>query len=256
MHEWCFLSNKMHIGGHMIKIAICEDHWEVANDLEEIVNLYLKIQQLTGEVDTFYNGEDFINHSQFLSQYHLLLLDIEMPKFNGLQIAETIRDKRKYDLPIIFISGKDNYFKDLLNLQISSFIQKPYSNEDVFRALDIALGQLQLPTLFFPFSYQKKEFYIAISTILYFESSGRYIIIHTTMENHTFIGSLSDLFNILDSDIFVRINRWEIVNMNHIYKLQPDNIFLSSGDSLIISRSYKNEVLMKFSKYMRKATNA
>lgn len=64
--------------------------------------------------------------------YDLCLLDIMMPKKDGLSLAEDIR-KINEDIPIVFLTAKDNVEDKITGLRLGAddYITKPFSSEEL-----------------------------------------------------------------------------------------------------------------------------
>jgi len=74
----------------------------------------------------------------------LVISDIVMPGMNG---REFIKEVRQWDmeLPVIFISGKDNISKkDLGNT--SAFIEKPFSKDTLLKTIHKVLSSVAAPS--------------------------------------------------------------------------------------------------------------
>jgi CheY-like chemotaxis protein/HPt (histidine-containing phosphotransfer) domain-containing protein len=69
----------------------------------------------------------------------IILLDVEMPKMNGFQFAENVRNHQKFsDIPIIMITfcvGEEQK-KLAEKLRIQKFMSKPYQELDLLEAID------------------------------------------------------------------------------------------------------------------------
>src|SRR5271165_5905265 len=57
----------------------------------------------------------------------LAILDIKMPRMNGMEVLRQLRQKS--DLPVIFLTSKDNEIDELFGLKMGAddFIRKPFS---------------------------------------------------------------------------------------------------------------------------------
>lgn len=103
-----------------MKLLLIEDDLEICQMIKDF---------LVGEdfeVVVTFNGED--GCSEFSKgTYDLVLLDIMMPKLNGMEVMQYIR--MKSTVPIIIISAKDtDYDKSLgLGLGADDYITKPFS---------------------------------------------------------------------------------------------------------------------------------
>ena len=87
-----------------LKIAVCDDD---KNDQDYVIKL---IREWASSTDRKIDIKTFISAEQFLFQYseekdfQILILDIEMGKMNGVELAKELR-KANGDLQIVFVTG-------------------------------------------------------------------------------------------------------------------------------------------------------
>jgi DNA-binding response OmpR family regulator len=104
----------------MSKILLIEDDIEI----NKMIKNYLEKDANT--VDSEFNGVDGI--SRFISsQYDLVILDIMMPKLNGLEVIKIIRNASNIPILIISAKDKDHDKADGLDLGADDYISKPFS---------------------------------------------------------------------------------------------------------------------------------
>ena len=99
-----------------MRIAVCDDNIEFLNQIEDIVMCTYKEMQIEIKVSRFQNGQDLLaemNKSEV--DVDLLLLDIDMPKVSGLEVAKRIREMGK-ECILIFISSYENYVFDTFEI--------------------------------------------------------------------------------------------------------------------------------------------
>ncbi|MFR5266651.1 response regulator transcription factor [Clostridium sp.] len=104
----------------MGKILIVDDDIEIA----ELISDSLMDEGL--EVIKAYNGEEAISVTKKEKKIELIILDIMMPKMDGLEFCRRIRDK--VSCPIIFLTAKKNTLDTLLGLEMGGddYITKPF----------------------------------------------------------------------------------------------------------------------------------
>lgn len=82
------------------------------------------------EVFTAYDGEEAV---QITDEIHpdLILLDLMLPKMDGLDVCREIR--KKYDMPIIMVTAKDSEIDKILGLELGAddYVTKPFSNREL-----------------------------------------------------------------------------------------------------------------------------
>lgn len=104
----------------MYNILVVEDEKEIAAALE----VYLKNQN--HRVFKAYDGEEALAVFE-REEIHLVLMDIMMPRLDGIQATLKIREKS--NVPIIFLSAKSEDTDKILGLNIGAddYITKPFN---------------------------------------------------------------------------------------------------------------------------------
>jgi DNA-binding LytR/AlgR family response regulator len=80
-------------------------------------------------VKAFNDSEKFVESLTSLD-YNLCILDIEMPKLNGIQVAKLLKDKA-----VIFTTAYKEYAADAFDLNAIDYIQKPIQKERFEKAI-------------------------------------------------------------------------------------------------------------------------
>lgn len=108
----------------------------IAEDSSVILNLTKKIlEQQSFEISSAKDGEELMNTIEAES-FDLLLLDINIPKKDGMQCAREIRalsDEDKAKMPIFAITGNAmNYtVDDFASVGINEYLQKPVNFDEL-----------------------------------------------------------------------------------------------------------------------------
>jgi len=106
----------------MYRIFILEDDMKLAEIMGENLQKYNY---------TYHICEDFSSVLEEMNRYdpHLVLLDINLPMYDGFYWCSQIRNVS--NIPIIFISSRDSKMDQImaLNMGGDDFIQKPFSME-------------------------------------------------------------------------------------------------------------------------------
>lgn len=82
------------------------------------------------DVVTAYDGEEALKKVEAESP-DLILLDLMLPKIDGLEVARQIR--KEYDTPIIMLTAKDSEIDKVLGLELGAddYVTKPFSNREL-----------------------------------------------------------------------------------------------------------------------------
>jgi DNA-binding response OmpR family regulator len=117
----------------MKKILVVDDE----EDLCEILQFNLKNSGYN--VDVAYSSEEAF--AKLKNNYDLLLLDVMMGGISGFKLAELIRQEYHNDVPIMFITARDNESDTLkgFNLGADDYISKPFSIKEVIARVNAVL---------------------------------------------------------------------------------------------------------------------
>ena len=114
----------------------------VADDDAALLNTLLHILRAEGhEVVTLPSGEQLLERLE-RDQPDLLLLDIMMPKVDGLQLLELVRnDPRWHDLPVLMISSMppEEATSRSLGLGADDFVSKPFRVKELMARIHARL---------------------------------------------------------------------------------------------------------------------
>ena len=85
-----------------MRIAICEDEEFIQNSIEKNVEKCLEITGMAGKCECFVSAEELLEKGNM--PYALYILDVEMKKLSGLELAEHIRTEDR-NAVIIFMTN-------------------------------------------------------------------------------------------------------------------------------------------------------
>ncbi|MCL1982368.1 MAG: response regulator transcription factor [Clostridiales bacterium] len=103
-----------------MNILICDDDKEIVNAIE----VYLKNEGY--EIFKAYDGLEALDAIE-KNDIHLVLMDIMMPKLDGMRATMMIREER--NIPIIMLSAKSEDYDKItgLNMGADDYITKPFN---------------------------------------------------------------------------------------------------------------------------------
>ena len=129
----------------MIKVLIADDHAIVRKGLRQVV----KEQAAYMEVDEAEDGQEVLEKIH-AGHWDVLVLDISMPKRNGLDILQEIRHS-KPNLPVLILSvhPEEQYAVRVLKAGASGYMSKDCAPDELVRAIEkvVAGGKYVSATL-------------------------------------------------------------------------------------------------------------
>lgn len=162
----------------------------------------------------------------------LLMLDIQMPGMNGLDMLKIIGDSG-ISVHVIFVTAFDQFAIDAFHREAFDYLLKPVSVEEVRESVHrlirrLEKGQNPEPTgkLLSHFTREKIQIpdrtgitYYEPEEILYIEASGNYSLFHTTRGNNMATKQLGYFEEMLAGYGFIRTSRSVLINPRYLTRL-------------------------------------
>ncbi|MDS1004991.1 response regulator transcription factor [Clostridium sporogenes] len=117
---------------HKGKILIVEDEVKISRFLQ------LELEYEGYEIEKAYDGREGLNKA-LNEKYDLILLDIMLPKLNGMEVCRRIRQIS--DMAIIMLTAKDETTDIVMGLDTGAddYITKPFAIEELLARIRVAL---------------------------------------------------------------------------------------------------------------------
>lgn len=231
-----------------LKIAICDDEASQREHLLGMVEAWAGRNRHLTEVKQYTQAKDFFFDYTEEKDFDILLLDIEMPGMNGIELAKKVRLENTA-VQIVFITGYYEYFSDGFDVSALHYLLKPVNKDKLCPVLDRAANNL---------AYRQKSVLVAdgeasvkvpLSDIIYVESENVYIILHTLHEKYRTRMALGKFAEQLD-ETFFKVHRSYVVNLKYIQKITRAQITMANGDRIPVSRGLYGDVHAALVKYL------
>jgi len=234
----------------MIHIAICDDDANIVEGHKKTVEECLSKQQSAGQITTYTSSDNLLyDIEEDNMHYDLLLLDIEMPGFTGMEVAEKIRPYLP-NAKVIFITTHIEFAIDAFELFVFRYVPKqqmeqrlPAAVSDAIKLLDLEEGKS------YTIQTNSRLEKIPYKDILYITKEGKNAEITASSGVSKVRKSLGQVFEELDAEEFIFIDRGCIVNMIHVMQIKDGTAVLKNGESLAISRSNLQTVKEQINAY-------
>jgi two-component system LytT family response regulator len=185
----------------------------------------------------------------------LVFLDVQMPECDGFDVLEMLGS----DLTpaIVFVTAYDQYALQAFEAGALDYILKPFDNARFERALvrakeRIARGRNRskdVPGKLDRLAIKSvgQVLFVKVSEIDWIEAADYYACLHVGGKSHLLRRSMAELEQELDPNLFARIHRSTIVNLNRVrgLKLGEDGeyeVLLENGARLRLSQRYRRQL--------------
>lgn len=194
---------------------------------------------MTGECENALQLNELLKKEQ----PELLFMDIEMPYINGIDFLSGIRNPPK----VIITSAYEQYALKGYELNVTDYLLKPISFDRFLKAVNRVDELLQKeqestpePYLFVKTDKLLKK--VTIQDILFIESMGNYVLIHTSSSKEITYSPLKSLLEFLPDNLFIQVHRSYIVQTSKVQAIEG-NMLIIGTHKIPIARNLRDEVL-------------
>ncbi|MCX4313019.1 MAG: LytTR family DNA-binding domain-containing protein [Clostridia bacterium] len=240
----------------MLQVALVEDSGDAAETVKAYLDRLSAEKGLECRLVWFDNPVNFLE--KYSVDYDIIMLDIQMPGMNGMDLARKIRE-RNATVPLIFITNMAQYAIKGYEVDASDFIVKPVSYFDfalkferVVKKLDRAADNTKIAV-----GNGGSVTYIAARDVRYIEVLKHRLKYYTADGEYETSGSLVKTQSMLEAHDFVRCNNYCLVNLRYVFGVKGYTLTLLTGrgdekTEIMISQPRKKEFMQKLNDYFRK----
>jgi DNA-binding LytR/AlgR family response regulator len=188
------------------------------------------------------NAMDAYNYLQE-QEVNMILLDIEMPGMNGLELIKSLSNKKPV---IIFTTSKKEYAIEAFELNVADYIVKPVTPARFIQAIDKARMLLQSNTEQFKSNDDEFVFIrdsniirrLKLDDILFAEAMGDYVKLYTPQKFFAIHTTLKSVEERLPVSKFIKVHRSYIVALTKIDTIQ-DGALVINGKPVPVADAYR-----------------
>ncbi len=233
----------------MIHIAICDDSKQERQILAALFKRYQELHATPLQIHIFQNGFSLLDAIDQGKRFDITILDILMPGENGIEIARNIRASGT-DTEIIFLTSSPEYAVDSYEVKAQNYLLKPVTEEKFFASIDSILAELDEKDTasFIIYTTEKQYSRIRVSSLVYGEVTHRTITLH--LADQTMISAIMTFTEFLDIlkayPDFIYPHRSYAVNMHYIQYVTKNDIILTDGQKIPLSRNNYTKISEQF----------
>lgn len=227
-----------------LNIAICDDEQNQIQYIKDIVSAWAETSGQFPAFAEFPSAEAFLFDYAENQNYDILLLDIEMAKMNGIDLAKKVREENNR-VQIVFITGYPDFMSEGFEVAALHYLMKPVKKEKLFSVLDRAVENLGKKEESLVLETENGVLRVNFSEIMLAEAKGHDTVLTLTSRIETAKIGINDLEKKLDTS-FVRSHRSYLVGLRHITRITKTDVILDNGALIPLSRRMYAEVNQKF----------
>lgn len=231
-----------------------------------------RLRQLLKGEDDFELLEECANGKQAIPAIQkerpdLVFLDVQMPRLGGFEIVQALPPESR---PlVVFVTAYDRYALQAFDVHAIDYLLKPFDRarfqkclshvREQFRRGDAGRVDSRLASFLaemkpgsrkldrFAFKSDGRVIFARLEEIDWVEADGNYVHLHVSGTSHLLRETLGSLETQLPAEMFLRISRSTIVNLDRIKELQSlfygdYAVILRDGTKLTLSRNYRERL--------------
>jgi two-component system, LytTR family, response regulator len=237
----------------MIKALIIDDESKGIEILKVLIKNHCPVVNIVGWAEEVDEGIELINSLQ----PDLIFLDIEMSGETGFDLLSRVKP---YKFQVIFVTAHGEYAVRAFRYSVSDYLLKPVDIHELKEAVNKVYrimheepqenGALNHNgsnlTLKIPF--HQRAVFVKMADIIRIEADGAYTKIYLTDHRHYVVSyNIKVVEDLLDMQLFTRIHRSHVININKVSSLSDDGrvVLMCDGTSIKIARRERNEFISR-----------
>lgn len=236
----------------MYKVAIIDDEKGVAAELEALLREYGEEQKVEFQVRRYESGDAFLQSGD--ADPDIVLLDINMPGSNGIQVAKRIR-RVNGEAIIIFCTNYAQYALNGYEVNALGYLIKPIKKGPFWRNLDRTLNVLRSKRKD-KLLVRTKDGQIVVNPadIVYIEVERHNLFFHIVTDKGLAElrtrGTMREMCDRLQNLSFAQCSACYLVNMNRIASVHKGEVICEGGATLFISRKFQKDFMAQFMNFI------
>lgn len=227
---------------------MCDDESLVLERMKASVEKVPEVQAC----DTFLEPEQLLGAVRSGCRYDIVIMDIEWNgKEAGIAAAEKL-GRLDGEARIIYMTGYTRQYVQQIFLRpanLSGFLMKPVDEELLKENVRKVMEEREASKRGLLVKSKSTVLSIPFDIILYLESAGHVVTIHTRNEQHSCYDRLEKLMGRLP-ETFLQCHKSYIVNMNEIRRIERNRIIMTNETEIPISKSRYGDTRSRYFRYM------
>lgn len=232
-----------------IRIAIIDDDENSREQIKTITEKTLSEQNQNCFVKTYASAIDLLMDLENGVYYGAFLVDVEMPKMTGLELARKIQ-KYYADATIIFVTDYVQYSPGAFEVNAFRYIMKRDLHEKLPMALKKMIPRLENKATgcYIIRRYLDAEV-LLYREIFYIKKEGKNVVFCHTHGESSERKSLIKIAEELPQGQFIEVTRGYLVNASHVMALKNKEFIMRNGDRIPVARKNIEDILERIAAY-------
>lgn len=215
----------------MINVLVCDDDKDILSEVEALLKNYENAVGADFNIDLHTSGDFIFNEKK---KYDIAVLDIEMPKINGIELSKMLSNINP-DIIVIILTSYQKYLDDAMRVHVFRYLSKPIDENRFFENLKDAVNEIKSISKSITVKSAGNYHLIKTKDILYIENSKNGSVIITKNCDLITNKKPSELLEIIDQpQCFVYSHNSIIVNLQNVINFSKTTVTLRKNEDEIV----------------------
>lgn len=233
----------------LIKAAVVEDDELFRKTVKNYIERYSREYKVDFDVRYFKDGSELL--FEYEPVYDILLMDIEMPKVDGMTAAREIRNQDQRVI-IIFLTNMAQYAINGYEVGALDYVLKPIKyyafSMKIMKAISAIEQRAGGELLISSESGMKK---LAVESIIYAEIRDHWLYIFTNDGEYKMLSTMKSFVKKMEGKHFALCSSSFCINLKYLTELKKDMVVLCDRIELKVSRARKKELRQEIMDYYK-----
>lgn len=238
-----------------MQIALCDDEAAYHQTIKDFIRQYKKARpDLSLTLSSFFSGKELLNHVDEYGGFDLYVLDVIMPKMNGIELGTALRDREDTGM-VIYLTTSPDFALDSYKVEALNYLLKPVGAKQLFQCLDKACHAFS-KTMREVISVKTPDSsrIISVADIRYAERTGKQISYYMTDNSYfcsaTFNGSFQNAMkSLLEHKGMLLVGSSFVVNLFHVTEVTKSDLILTGNLHVPVPRRMYETVKKKWADF-------
>ena len=243
----------------MMRVLIADDEVLARQKLRQLLRGEQDVD-IVGECATACETIELVR----VAKPDLLFLDIRMPDMDGFDVLGALTHEKPALLPqIIFTTAYDQYAVKAFEYNAADYLLKPFTQDRLCASVQRVRARIadcdqgtngRVPDASgsdyktrIVFKSRGRIVFLPVEDIRWIGAEENYVRISTGNESHLLRETMARLETTLNPEVFLRVHRSSIVNLQYVKEVKSDTdgesiVVLTGGEKIAMSRGYRARI--------------
>lgn len=230
----------------MVQIGVCDDKRRHLDAIRDKLYSFFEGNQTDCEIDTYEDGLLLLSDAKL---YDILILDIEMPKINGFDLAKQYK-QRYPGCILIFLTSHVELALQGYRYDAFRYLDKHGSEKEWNEALSSALRILMSDENLVVKTIENETITLYYQNIYCIETEGRRVCVRSDKGDFLTTEKISAFHEKVPKDSFFLAHRSVLINFLHVAKWKDRDIRMKNGALVTLSGKKKSDFKQAYSNWL------